>query len=1018
MAAVPEVFNQPGAAFVLLRPGEKFPPIEKEWQKHPHSYDEALRHNGNVGLMAGNGYIGLDQDDPTAFEGLTLPATTKWQTRPGRYGLWFKADDVAEVLAAAKKKPDFAQFKLFKDGLPCGELKLHNTYQIIPPSHKHVDPATGVTLDPKVARPEFRVDYMLLDGRPPATISLVWLVGILKAAGISFSSKLDQNAAKLEALGKEQQQKRVAAAVAEQKEGPGQLPAIEPATCHPARREQAYAEAALQDELATLKNAKEGVRNAHLNASAFSLGQFVGAGLLQESEVVGALREVAIQIGLPEEEAMRTIQSGIDAGMEDPRDIPPAGPTVIDAIRALDSVCDGAISKDGAGFNKFDREENSDLIDKAINEGTLTPKEEKRAYKLLKKYSKQLKPLGIKYEDIGHIAREGGDAQSHEIEQEKFTDDIKTKALEVLQTGDPVQVVVDSCGRMVLGAERAFKKLICCVSVQNIRQSSGLHPKLSGNSGGGKTWTVYAFAHHLPKEAVVKGSMSAKAGFYHFDGDRVFRILDDYQAGNEDLDTVIKQTTSEFHEPFIHRTVIKQQPVSLEIGSEQTWAITSIENDQDIQVLNRSIPINVDDSEDLTRCVNNHTIERYGRGESSKLLDDTVLICRAMFQILRDEGYIDVRVPFYDRIEWIDTSNRRNPSIFMDLVIAHTAMFRYQRERDAEGFYLATEEDFEAARELFTDNDGEELVKRFTAKEREALEFMASRPDGVTADDIAERLGVSRTRSIQILTGKDGRGGLSDKVTLLKTNTTEMMDINADERRSVHKTYFRIANYDRFSGFDAVVRLKPKTATGEGVTPVTDGVTYGVTPQTNNRKDGVTIVIDNRYKREEKGTSSFCGKKVELSHVSSKIDENGYTAAADAESEGYTEGYTKVTGVTPSQPVPVYGVTPSPAADAPTADQQDVARVEHFEKKAKEVSAKSPNEIPRPYCYLAKVRGAAIIEYGYNGWVDPAKIAKATGILECQACRALCHLGYVQIERQGGGIGFRQKTAADAAVVA
>jgi len=68
----------------------------------------------------------------------------------------------------------------------------------------------------------------------------------------------------------------------------------------------------------------------------------------------------------------------------------------------------------------------------------------------------------------------------------------------------------------------------------------------------------------------------------------------------------------------------------------------------------------------------------------------------------------------------------------MDLVIAHTAMFRYQREKDAEGYYLATEEDFVAARTLFTDNDGEELVKRFTKKEREVLEFMASRPDGVT----------------------------------------------------------------------------------------------------------------------------------------------------------------------------------------------------------------------------------------------------------------------------------------------
>ena len=87
----------------------------------------------------------------------------------------------------------------------------------------------------------------------------------------------------------------------------------------------------------------------------------------------------------------------------------PNGPTVIDAIRALDSVCDKATSKDGCGFSRFDREEHSDLIDKAINEGTLDPKEEKAAYRFIKKYTKQLNKLGIEFDDIGHIAREDGD---------------------------------------------------------------------------------------------------------------------------------------------------------------------------------------------------------------------------------------------------------------------------------------------------------------------------------------------------------------------------------------------------------------------------------------------------------------------------------------------------------------------------------------------------------------------------------------------------------------------------------
>ena len=86
------------------------------------------------------------------------------------------------------------------------------------------------------------------------------------------------------------------------------------------------------------------------------------------------------------------------------------GSTVIDAIKALASVCDHATSKDGAGFSKFDREEHEDLIDKAVNDGYLDPREEKAAYRFLKKYKKQLKGLGIDYDKIEHIPREEGDA--------------------------------------------------------------------------------------------------------------------------------------------------------------------------------------------------------------------------------------------------------------------------------------------------------------------------------------------------------------------------------------------------------------------------------------------------------------------------------------------------------------------------------------------------------------------------------------------------------------------------------
>ncbi len=268
MAAIPAIFDQPGASFVLLPSGIKFPPQEKEWQKKGHSFQEAQAHKGNAGIMAGNGYIGLDQDDPAAFTGLELPISTKWETRPGRYGLWFKASDgVAAALAGIGKKPDQAQLKLHKDGLPVGEVKLERTYQVIPPSWKKLEDGT-------------RADYKILDSSPPAEISLAKLLADLQGIGITFS-KLEQNAAKLESNAREARQKSRESDEA---------------------RTRKYAEAALRDEALAVAGSPTGSRNEQLNRSAFSLGQFVSAGVLSEAEVIRELARAAINAGLERDE--------------------------------------------------------------------------------------------------------------------------------------------------------------------------------------------------------------------------------------------------------------------------------------------------------------------------------------------------------------------------------------------------------------------------------------------------------------------------------------------------------------------------------------------------------------------------------------------------------------------------------------------------------------------------------------------------------------------------------------------
>ena len=352
------VFDQPGAKFVLMPIGKKFPPIETEWQNKGHTFQEAAEHKGNVGIMACNDFIGLDLDDPNEYEGFKLPKTTRWETRPGREGLWFRCNDnTSQVLAKHGFKEDQAQIKLFKDGQPIGEIKLQRTYQVIPPSWKKVD--------------GHRTDYKMLDDVPPAEISLDWLLSELLKAGVTLSKKPNPTK-KIQT-----DVKRVA---------PDK------------NKDHRYSEAALNDEVSILFKTSEGDRNNQLNKSSFALGQFVGADLLDERRAVEELTRAAHRYGLEPEEIERTIQSGLDEGKKYPREIPSQQDwkeAVKRAVTYMAKCCDGARTKDGMGFNKYDTEFCKGLADQINSRQLISNKELKEVHRKLQKYSKQLSSAGI-----------------------------------------------------------------------------------------------------------------------------------------------------------------------------------------------------------------------------------------------------------------------------------------------------------------------------------------------------------------------------------------------------------------------------------------------------------------------------------------------------------------------------------------------------------------------------------------------------------------------------------------------
>lgn len=86
----------------------------------------------------------------------------------------------------------------------------------------------------------------------------------------------------------------------------------------------AYASTALIKECDAVAQAHEGTRNDQLNRSAFNLGQLIAGGELPHQLVWDELSAVALVNGLDGSEIHKTLSSGLNSGMQHPRQRPEA----------------------------------------------------------------------------------------------------------------------------------------------------------------------------------------------------------------------------------------------------------------------------------------------------------------------------------------------------------------------------------------------------------------------------------------------------------------------------------------------------------------------------------------------------------------------------------------------------------------------------------------------------------------------------------------------------------------------
>ena len=384
---------------------------------------------------------------------------------------------------------------------------------------------------------------------------------------------------------------------------------------------------------------------------------------------------------------------------------------------------------------------------------------------------------------------------------EQIDDKYKEYARELLTMGNPMRFIMDTYHRTHVGDDSICNVCMAAIATTMIKNSKGLHVKPSGGSGKGKSDAIKAILHLVHAEKKKIGSMSGKSMFYDTIHKGTLFFSDDVKL-NEDVVTTIKQTTTFYQQVYKHHTVTKNlESIVLEIPERICWILTSVGGFDDDQMGNRFVGLDVNESDQQDEDVFKKQVEMELKGISENTVDDDVLTCRALFQILDQDEYY-VQIPFIESIVWHNKDNRRNFPMFLDILKSVTVYNRFQRESH-KGAVLATTDDYNVAVGIYG-GLAESNATNLTERELKLLKWL-SHPT-IAQKDISEiqtYLDVSNSTAKNIIHGRDKNGGLLIKIPGLHYSKESI----STETGTTQKNFYWYDGPASLTSFESVVSL-------------------------------------------------------------------------------------------------------------------------------------------------------------------------------------------------------------------
>jgi len=355
--------------------------------------------------------------------------------------------------------------------------------------------------------------------------------------------------------------------------------------------------------------------------------------------------------------------------------------------------------------------------------------------------------------------------------------ELEREAREILEKGDPITYHREAFAALHSGDQEIGDVWLMSAMTQAAVTTAGIQPGFSGKKGSGKSHGTRAALHLHPPEYVIDGSFSNKALLYDGGIPAGSIVYSDDTVLAIETASMVKRAMTGFQTGIEHRTVNKNggrnTAERLKIPPRCLFAFSSVYDAGDDEIQDRQYLISLAPTPEDDKKWLDFLKERLAAGREEFPVTREVLVCREMIRQVKAHTF-KVRIPFTDRITFAAPGAKRDVLMFFDFLQASAVLHHLKRKRETapDGIITvdADEADFHIAAKIFQASEQTRAFKIGKA-ERALLQWIGehSTPgEGIEETKVireyGEKFKVNRASIRRLLYGRDGNGGIVNKV--------------------------------------------------------------------------------------------------------------------------------------------------------------------------------------------------------------------------------------------------------------